>query len=131
MVPVQTCHLVDQSNAFRKQADFDPPSVLRGTGALDKAEFFATRDQRNDAVMLCLKTLRQFSDRRPVPARVTFDLKQQLILLRLNSVLAGQLFAEPDEFAELITKIRERLKIAFTQRAGVAFGHRVSDEVES
>ena len=76
--------------------------------------------------MLRLQTLREFSDRCPVAAGIAPDLQQQQILLRFDSVLEGKLLAEPDEFADLITKIRKRLEIAFAQGAGVRFRHGAS-----
>ena len=52
--PVQARQFIEQSMAFLEQTDLDPPPVLRGTPAFDIAEFFAARNQRHDAVRLCL-----------------------------------------------------------------------------
>ena len=73
---VQTRQFLEHSFAILDQMNLDPPPILGGTAALDKPLFFTTGNQRNDAVMLRLQALREFSDRRPVAAGIAFDMQQ-------------------------------------------------------
>ena len=111
---------------FFQQPDFDPPPILGGTPAFDITLFFAARNQRDNAVMLRLQTLRKFPDRRPVATGITPDLQQQQVLQRLDSAPPGCLLAESHEFPDLMAKIRKYFKIMLIQGAGVGFGHGAS-----
>ena len=121
--PMQARQLVEQLTALVQQANFDPPSVLCGTSTFDQAQLFAARDQCDDAVMMGLQSLREFSDGGPITAWIASNLQQQQILLRFDSVPQGELLAESNEFANLIAEIRKGFEIAFAQGAGVRFRH--------
>jgi hypothetical protein len=123
---VQARRLIEHSFAVLKQMDFDPPPILRGAATLDKTLLFATGDQCDNAVMLRLQALREFSDRRPFAAWIASDIQQQQVLQRRDAVLAGDLLAEPHEFPDLVAKIRKDFKIILTQATIVGFGHAVS-----
>jgi len=45
-----------------------------------QTECFAARHQRDDAMMLSLKPLREFADSCPVALRISLDMQQQQIL---------------------------------------------------
>ena len=73
---VQARQFIEYFFAFLQQADFDPPPILGGTAAFDETLSFAARNQRDNAVMLCLQTLGEFSDSCPVTAGIPLDLQQ-------------------------------------------------------
>ena len=73
---VQARQFIEHSFAILQQVDLDAPPILGGTAAFDKPLFFAAGNQRNDAVVLRLQTLREFSDRRPIAPGIAFDMQQ-------------------------------------------------------
>jgi len=123
---VQARQFVEHFLAFFQHANFNVPPVLGRPAALDQTLFFAARNQRDHAVVLGLHALRKLSDRRPIAAGVALDLQQQQVLQRLDAVLPRELFAEADEFPDLVAKICERFEVLLFQRTGVRSGHGVA-----
>lgn len=88
----------------------------------DQAGGFAARHECNHAVLLRLKPSGQLADGCPLAARKAFDVKHQLILLRLQTLRPRCFLAEPKETAQLISKLRQRLEVCLHERRKLAFG---------
>jgi hypothetical protein len=73
---VQTRQFIEHFFAILQQVNLDAPPILGGTAAFDKTLFFAARNQRDNAMMLRLQTLREFSNRSPVATGIAFDMQQ-------------------------------------------------------
>lgn len=74
---VQFRQLGQAAFAGRQQVDVDLAAVDLAVAAFDQSELFATRDQRNDAVMLGLQALGKLADAGPVTAGSAFYMQQQ------------------------------------------------------
>ena len=74
---MQARQFLQYSFTIIEQMNLDAPPIPEGTAAFDKPLVSATGHQRNDAVMLHLRALREFPDHRPVAAGIAFDMQQQ------------------------------------------------------
>src|SRR5476649_1686547 len=93
--------------------------------SLDQTQRFASRDERNYSVVMCLQPLSQFSNGCPIAVRVALDMQQQQILQWSNAFVLSGLLGESLEPPHLITKLGQLFKVFFSQCAK-GFFHRDS-----
>ena len=72
---MQPCELLQAAVAFVGQAYLDLPAVAASDAASDHPGKLASRNQRDDAVVLGLKALREFTNGCPLPAGKPLDLQ--------------------------------------------------------
>ena len=85
--------------------------IISGAQAAEKASFNEAINELDRAVVLELHSLSQNSDRWPGVIRQPSDGQQELILLRLDSCLAGGVFAKSQETTDLVAKFRKSFEI--------------------
>jgi len=112
---MQSCELIERLFAVFQQVNFNAPSILLRTSTHHKAQLLATRNECDNAVLLCLKPVREFPDRCPGPTRIALDVEQQQILQRRQTVRTRDLFAEALELSYLVTEVRQNFKIMLFQ----------------
>jgi len=86
--PVQACELGEQLFTVFQQVNFDPSAIFGGATAFNETHHFATRNQRNHAMLLRLQALREFPDGCPIATGITLDMQQQQILQWCQAMLA-------------------------------------------
>jgi hypothetical protein len=123
---VQPCDLFDHPLTILKQVDLDPSPILGGTATLDKLQLLAARNQRYDSVLLRLQALGKLAYGCPLTTGITLDMQHHQILQGRNAMLASYIFAEANEFAYLVAKLRERFKVMLVQRQVVICWHGIS-----
>jgi len=116
LVPMQPSEAIDGPLTSARQMNLDLASVGASRVALDQPKFLATRHKRHDAMVLGLQSLGQFRNRGPFALREPLNLEQQKVLQVGNAFPEGQLFAEVQKAAQLISKIRQRLELCLAQR---------------
>ena len=94
--------------ALLRQGDKDLAAVLFSPRPAHQSARIRAGYQFRRAVLVDLETLRQRANRHQ-PAGITLDHQQELMVLWLQTDLAGSVFAEPQEPPKLITKFRQRL----------------------
>ena len=71
----------------------------------------ATRDERDDTMMLCLQALGEFADRRPISTGEAFDMQQQQILERRDAFGLRRLLRKSFKATHLISKRRQLFEV--------------------
>jgi hypothetical protein len=90
--------------AFRGEDHANLAAIGVVADALDEAVLRQAIDEADGAVMADEQMLGQLSDGRAVPVRKSSDGEQDLVLLRLEALGPGRLFAEVEEAADLVTE---------------------------
>lgn len=108
---MQPRELLQAAVAFVRQAYLDLPAVAASDAASDHPGKLTSRNQRDDAVMLGLKALRELTNGCPLPAGKPLDLQQQLVLQRRDSLPPGNVLAEPQITAKLVAEPGEDLEV--------------------
>src|SRR5579862_4673435 len=96
-----------QRLAAAREPEQDFPAILAGLLAPDGAMLGEPVNQLDGAVMLDLQPLSELTNRRAGAFRQAFDRKQQLVLRRLEPILAGRVGAELQEAANLVAEFRQ------------------------
>ena len=97
--------------ALRRQADAHLPAVLAGPHALHQSPLRQPVEQSDHAVMPNQQLLRQLPHGRARGLAARADCQQQLVLLRLQPLGPGRLFAEVQKAPYPKAKLRQRLVI--------------------
>ncbi len=117
-IPVQLCQPHNGALTFAGELHFDNAFVV-GVGApLDQSERFATRDQRDHAMVFGLQTLSQFADRGMVASGESGNLQQQQILCHGDAVTVADIFAEAKETPQLVAEFGQLFEVCLGQCAG-------------
>ena len=95
---------MEHARAFACELHQDLPPVSGPGSACYVFALFQAIDHFDHTVMLELHPRGEFADRRHRSFRQTADCQQKLVLLRLQSVLPGLLFAEMQEPPDLAAK---------------------------
>ena len=90
----------------------DAAAVVGGGGALDELPGLQAVDEADGAVVGDAEALGEFADGDPVAAGVALDGEEGEVLLHLQAVLLGGLFAEGEEFAEFVPEGCQGLVVA-------------------
>lgn len=118
---MKACQTLHAFVSFSGQFHLHPASVAAANAAPDQSDGLTPRNQRHNPVLLRLQALGEFSYRRPFPARKAFDLEQEQVLQRRDSIPARYLFTEAEKTAQLIAEMRKLFKIAFCHTLAVRF----------
>lgn len=110
---VKKRELSEKSLALFREPHFDQSPVLCVHTARNKANFLASRDKRHHSMVFGLQSFRQFAYRRPFAAGESLDVQEKQILQRGYTEFLGDLFAHPQESAQLVAKIGEDLVFPF------------------
>jgi len=124
---MKACQPLQELAASAGQFDLDPAPVAAPGAPSDESRRLASRNQRDDPVLLGLKALGELTHRRPFPPGETPDLEQQQILQGGDALLVRQFLAEAQKTAQLIAKMGEPLEIGFghvNARLSVPLAHR-------
>ena len=101
--------------AFTCKAYDDLAPIDNAGRARDQPRAFAARHQGHDAMMLRLQPFGQFAYGRTLPAGISLEMQQQLLLQRGQSLAFGRIFTKAQEAAQLITKFGQGLEIALAK----------------
>ena len=88
------------------------PVAIAGANALDQAALFQAVEQAHGAMVADQEVRCQTANRWSVSVSEGLDRQQHLVLVRLQSLRAGSLFTEAQEFPDLVAELAEGLIVA-------------------
>jgi hypothetical protein len=104
-----------QALAFRQEMDLDDPLIRPSRPAFQQFQLLAAIDQGDDAMVMRLQAVGEFTDRGPLASRKPHDVKQQLVLQRGQPPLPAQFLAEAQEASQSVTELRESFEVRLVQ----------------
>lgn len=97
--------------SFAQQVNLDLTAVFLAGLSLHQPHLFAAINQRDNTMVLCLQSLGELADGGPLPFWRSFQVQEQLVLKRGQSIGLAQVFTDPQETAKPIAKQGQLLEI--------------------